>query len=440
MRNAFLIIILTLLAMSAVSYARDDSTGLSLLNAVEQAINVNYSLLSSQSNLRAAEQGVKAARAAYWPKLYLTGSYAHLSKVNEIIIDLPVGGQQTIPIASENPYASDLMLSWNVYTFGRRTASVGLASKVTELSELNYNLNRKRLFDAVARAYYAAVFTGEALELIRAEKQRVSQILKLVEDRYDQELTPEFDLLQMQLRLEQHNSKELEFDNNHYNARLNLSRLLMTTVDDLPSLQDDFDTQVLKISPDLDKTESYLNREEYHQALKGVEIAGYARQAAKSGYFPDIALFADYNLRNGYQPDLDKIESTFSFGVNFNWLIFSGFSRKAEISRQNYLAKASQYMASDLQLLLPYQMRNSILAFENSQSRIEVGKRSLKVAEKAMKIAQTRYNLGDITMIELLEAENQLSEAELGLVKLKYEHALAQIDLKAASSYYPELE
>ena len=89
--------------------------------------------------------------------------------------------------------------------------------------------------------------------------------------------------------------------------------------------------------------------------------------------------------------------------------------------------------------MFPFQIKSLMLSLANDTLRIEIQKQALSLAEKSMTIARKRFDIGDLTMIELLEAENGLSQSELDLLRLKYKYVLTQLDLKKASGYYPEL-
>jgi outer membrane protein len=127
-------------------------------------------------------------------------------------------------------------------------------------------------------------------------------------------------------------------------------------------------------------------------------------------------------------------------GINLGWLLFDGFSRKAQISKQKYLAKSYQYLAEDMKTMIPVQIQNALLNLDNIRARIEVGYKALRVAEKSMAIAQTRLDIGDISMIDFLEAENQLAQAEFELLQFRYENLPVQLQYKAAAGFYPEVE
>ncbi len=440
LKHTIYITFIFIFAMTCAAFGQSNMKSISLLKAVEIALERDNNIKAVIQEKSAANLGIRKAKADYWPKLSLSGNYAHLSKVNEMVIDLPVGGSQTFAIGTDNPFSSDLMLGWDVYTFGRRGSLVGIAKTESELTGVKESFTQKQVFDNVARAYLAVVFSDAAYELSTTEKDRASKILKLVENRYEKKLIPEFDLLQMQLRYEQHRLTELELEEDNQTARLNLARLLNMGNESLPSLSDNLDYEFSQLMP-LHKADDVLEyRDDYEQAEIQLRFSDYTKRITRSGYFPNVTLFTDYNLRNGYQPDLDNIENVFSFGVNFNWLLFDGLSRRAEINRQAYLKKASEYYRDDLKDLIPFQVSVASNTLIKKKSAIEVGKRALEVAQKAMAIARKRYELGDISMIELLEAENKLSEAELGLLKLQFDKAIAELDLKAASGYYPEIE
>lgn len=432
---------LYLFLLASIAFAQQIDNKLSLKEAVKLALASDNNLLAARASLRASEMGIKTAKAAYYPKLILNGSYSRLSKINEITLPIQIPGiDNSIEIGTDSPFNANLGLSYELYTFGRRPTGVKLSKTETATVELNYNLAQKRIYDLTARAYLLTVFAGETHKKLQTEKGRFEQIYILAQNRFNQDLMSEFELLQMELRLEQYELSVLEAANTLESAQLNLVRLLNIPADKLPGFADNLDSDFFSL-PEFAAQDDVLNfREDYKQAKASTEMAALAKKIKKTAYFPSVSAFGAYDLRNGYQPDLGKVESNFSVGVNFSWLLFDGFARRSEIAKQDYVAQASSYLADDLSLKIPVQVKNTRLALANSESRIKVSQHALIVAEKAMSIANTRFNLGDISMIEFLEAENQYSQADLGLLKLKFENLLAQLDFKQAAGYYPEIE
>jgi len=432
-----LFIILLLTAGHITAQVKNDS--LSLEEAVALAFSADKKLMAARANIRAAESGINQARASYMPKLALTGSYYHLSKVSEFTIPVGPGLTHDIKIGSDNPFYTSLGLNYELYTFGRRPAGMKIARVESRRSELQLTRSKKRLFDFVVRTYFTAIYADERLTLVQAEKDRFEQIYRLVESRFQQDLISEFDLLQTQLRLETYRFKLLEMSNNVQTAKLNLARFLDISIDQLPKLSGNLYDNDLQIPEISDLKDMHDDREDYQEAALTVQMAQLARKVSKSAWFPTLSAFGNYDWRNNYQPDVDKIEGSYSFGLNFGWLLFDGFSRRSEIAKQDYHIKSCGYLVDDLKKDIHNQVKNLQLVLENCLSRIDVGIQALDVAQKSMTIAKTRLNIGDLTMIEILEIENRLSQAELDLLKLRYEYIMAQLDLKKAAGHYPEI-
>ena len=430
---------LILLIPTAIVVGQINDDSLSFQEAIIAVFSTDNNLMAARENHKAAESGIREAKASYMPALALTGSYYYISKVGEISIPVP-GINQNIKVGSNTPFDVRFGLNYELYTFGRRPASVQIARTETRRSQLQYQHNRKNLFDAVGRAYFAVAFTTQSLTLVQDEKNRFEQIYQLVESRFEQDLVTEFDLLQTQLRLETYKLSLLEISNNIRLAQLNLAKLLGITEDQLPVLSDSLARDILQVPEITSHDVLYHNREDYIEANLRVQKAQLARKINRSAYFPSLTAFGAYGWRNGYPTDVDRIEDGFSFGVNLNWLLFDGFARRAKTSKQDYIIKANKYLIEDLKAEIPRQVNNVQLMLENSQSRIDVGTQALLVAQKSMAIARTRFEIGDLTMIELLEIENKLSEVELDLLKLEYQYILAQLDYKQACGFYPEID
>ena len=417
------------------AFAQNSNSSLSLDEAVKIAFSTDKKVMAAQANYQAAGTGIKQAKASFMPSLALKGNYSYLSRVSEFEIL-----SEVIKIVSDTTVNTNIGLNYDLYTFGRRSAVLQIARTTAQRFKLQRRHSKKNLFDRVARAYFTVVYTKKSLALIKHEKERFERIHNLIENRFKQDLVSEFDLLQSQLRLEKHKLAQLEISNVVRTAKINLAKMLDLSVDNLPELSDSLSKKILKLSGVSGREMMLDNREDYLEATLSYQTAKLNRKLTRSFWFPTLSAYAAYDWRNNYQPDVDKIEGSYMFGVNFGWLLFDGFTRNAEISKHEYLSKSYNYLVDDLKLEIPNQIKSVELALENYAMRIEVAEQALIVARKAMAIAETRFELGDISMIDLLEAENNLSQAELELIELQYGNLLVQLDFKKVCGYYPEIE
>lgn len=92
--------------------AQVDSSGLNLKAAISMALKADNTVKATQALYDASRNEIAKARADYYPRLALSGSYSHNSLINEMTLALPQPiGERKIQIAPENPMNIGLTLS-----------------------------------------------------------------------------------------------------------------------------------------------------------------------------------------------------------------------------------------------------------------------------------------------------------------------------------------
>jgi outer membrane protein TolC len=438
--QTFIPVCFIVLTSLRIGFAQQIPDNLSLKQAVEIALDNDNNIMAAKTLYDVSANDIDKARADYYPKLALSGSYSHISLVNEMALSLPPPiGEKRIPIATDNPFNMGLTLSGELFTFGRRPAAVSIAQAGHRSDELRYNSIRKNIFDITCRNYLAVVFSNQSLSLLKSEADRFDQIAVLIENRYSQGFVSEYEVLQTRFRQENYRAAVIEMTNTLASVRLNLAKLLNITEDNIPILRDSLDENLLAIPSAIDWEAAFSTREDYLDAQNSIIKTENARRLAKSLYFPNISLYTSYSLRNGNQPDLNDLKGNYTLGVNLNWLLFDGFGRRAEIRKDEQLIKAAGFSRDEYRKTIPVQIKSQFLTTQNLGSKMEIQTRAIALAQKAMSIAEKRLEIGDLTMMDFLDIENNLAAAELGLLKSKYDFIISRIDLKKAAGYYPEL-
>lgn len=103
--------------------------------------------------------------------------------------------------------------------------------------------------------------------------------------------------------------------------------------------------------------------------------------------------------------------------------------RNARIQTEN-----KQLAMEELQLSLKSDFANLWMAYRNNMELTALEKENLFNAKENYDIAIDRYKLGDLSGIELREAQNSLLEAEERLVQAEYNTKLCEISLLQISA------
>jgi outer membrane protein len=123
-------------------------------------------------------------------------------------------------------------------------------------------------------------------------------------------------------------------------------------------------------------------------------------------------------------------------GVNMNIPIFNGFLYNAEAKEAKYRAQADGERARALRDQIVRDVHTAWLQANTAYQRIAVTAELLKQANMALQLAETRYQLGLSSIVELSQAQLQQTSAAIDNTNAQYEYrlALATLDYQVGTT------
>ena len=112
-------------------------------------------------------------------------------------------------------------------------------------------------------------------------------------------------------------------------------------------------------------------------------------------------------------------------GVNMNIPVFNGFLYQAQAKEASIRAQAASEQSRDLRDRIARDVRTAWLASNTAYQRVAVTAELLKQANLALQLAQTRYQLGLSSIVELSQAQFQQTDAAIGNTDAQYQYRLA---------------
>jgi outer membrane protein len=116
-------------------------------------------------------------------------------------------------------------------------------------------------------------------------------------------------------------------------------------------------------------------------------------------------------------------------GVNMSIPIFNGFLYSAEAKEAKYRAQADAERTRSLRDQIVRDVRTAWLQASTAYQRIGVTTELLKQTNMALQLAQTRYQLGLSSIVELSQAQLQQTSAAIDNTNAQYEYRLAMATL-----------
>jgi outer membrane protein TolC len=317
----------------------------------------------------------------------------------------------------------------DVFTGGQKLA--GLASSAAVLDATHGQELQARLTTAMnTEADYYAVLTARALlRVAEDQSQRAQQQLSVARARVTSGAAVQTDSLQLKLGLTQAEVTLLQQQAALRAAQLELGRRigLLSAADAAPVPGD-------SIAPGLpfpvqDAVARALAQGPSWRIARANERATRAALWAQRGnYLPRATLeFIGGAFDTTFYPKLAK-RSQLSLTVSFP--IWNNGQREVALSTAKVNHDFAAAVRADLERSAWHDVTAAYDAYETNRATIALDRDAVVVARENNRVQETRYRAGATTILDLLDAQNRLVQAEADLVQAMYNTRLARAGLE----------
>ena len=163
------------------------------------------------------------------------------------------------------------------------------------------------------------------------------------------------------------------------------------------------------------------------RADQQAQEAGF--RSAWSLYLPTITLSGQISaFDDAFFPNAT---SRSSFGLTLSLPIWNNGQREIALSRARTVRDVARATRLDTELGLQRDVVQAYEAYEVARASYDLASEGLVVAAENLRVQQERYRAGSTTIIDLVVAQVNLTEAEAGLVQARYAARLALAGLEA---------
>ncbi len=400
---------------------QDSIPAVSLADALRLATNLDPNYVAALGRVKNSEWGRRAAISAFvLPALTVQGVY---QKSNLVLFNVGTGG------ASRTFVSASVIASYELFAGGRRFADLSFANASLEGARAGQAEARFASALVTEAAYYDVLATAALAGVARERLNRAEQQFAIARARVLSGAAVQSDSLQLYTERTRAQVGLLIEQSRLRVARLNLGSLVGVTYA--------VDAQPLGIerAPDLPITlEDAVQEALQHGPLWRVaradeRAAGAAYKAQLSAYLPQIGLQATTSAFDEVIFPSAISRSTVSIGVSFS--IWDGGRREIAVTQ----ARVNRDVAAAIRADLERSARRDVaLAFEvyiTSRAAEDLARDALVAAEENYRVQSVRYQSGATDILNLLEAQFTLSQAQAGIVTARQATLLALAGLEA---------
>ena len=426
------------LAGSQNTFAQEKLT---LQECLEAGILNNYSLQLLRMQEETAQRNVTPGNAGKLPVVNLNTPYSgsYLSTDRKL---RDGSNSNTDPFFTHtlNPNVS---VTYSLFEgYAARYTSKMLQSQL-ETSGLKTRKGIEDYMANLAAAYYTYTYQLLQFDNFASAVVLSNERVRIVKDKYELGSASKLDLLQAQVDLNVDSSYMVSLYEKVSASRINMSNMMS----DNSNLNRSFtpsDT-FIPVNKSIDRDRLMNIAKANNVSILIVEndktMAGYEYNIVKSRAYPYVRANASFGTQiSAYGEGTYKRQLTVgpNFGLSMGIKLYDGSNQKrqeqnavTEIERHEiYIKDTRQNVEADL--LIMYD------SYRNNLRLLDMEEENLKVATENLSVAKERYLLGELSGIEMREAQQQWLDAKQRLIQVNYQAKLAEISLNQLAGLMTE--
>jgi outer membrane protein TolC len=402
----------------------DEELRVTLNEALALALDHAFHVKAAQHDSLAAEQGLRAARSAWWPNVSVTGNAIGLRPEDALSLGL-------FEIAPEwhSIYVANLSLRYPIFVGGRRISEIRRTRET--LGAADAGVDAARLLSAYQcrQAYVGLLLAERMVRAAEASLERVEIIRRDVDNLFASGMADSVDVLETELSIRRMRRLLEDSRNERRNASATLARRLGVAADrtivptePVPTPDPESDTRLAGPEPPVDRPELTALA---HQ----IEAARYQYDGVKADYWPAVNGLGGLSVVRPDlgQPGVDWRDIWF-VGLSLSWQLNIGGTQFAQSAAALEQMKSLEMTRKDLEDSLSLQSRIAWNNIQKAYAVYEISRDEFQIARRQFGLAKDTAEHGRLSVNRLLELEAELTqtEQEFETARLRYFAAVTE--------------
>jgi len=404
---------------------------MTLKECLETGINESYQIKLVNISEEKAANNDSWGNAGGLPTVSVQGSYSGSMSSNDATLASD-GSTVSNRGVIDHTLNAQVRAEWTVFEGFSIQATRDRMQELHNQGTIQTRITIEDYIASLTTEYYNLVKQTIHLKNLDYATALSRERLRITSERYDMGGDSRLDYQQAQVYFNSDSAKSLKQHEAVASANIRINRLMSNQ--DLKSVHVAADTAI-NLLTGLDYESLYQDMMEVNASLLRAEsnrnVARMDRKSVQSRNYPYLRLNASYGVTQNYYGNstyTDRLNWGPSFGATMGMTLINGKQRTQE--RNALLDEMNADITIDqLELQLRANLDDFWQAYQNNLMLLELQEQNLKTAQETMEIAQERYLLGNLSGIEMREAQKSLLDAEESLLQVQYDTKVCEISL-----------
>jgi outer membrane protein len=429
---------LTLLFMVTAEIVTAQSKPLDVKTAIHMALANNSSLRSDSLDISVADYKNRELAGSYRPQVKYSSGMEYNPAIPSQMVPGSLTGQpskELVPVqfgtkynlksgieATQTIYRKDLLI---------QIKSAGLN---TLIAKTKYNLSKEELVYQVASTFYSLQTNAEMIRTTRHDYLNMKEVLSIAKAQYENGLLKRIDYESLEI-----NVANTESQLNKLLTQYNDQLAYFNYLTGLPASAETFISD--SISSDLAsplKGNNLALREDLRLSRQMVESKEVELKSIRAEKLPVISSYFRYYYQSQFDEpgkafNEDYLTKASTLGLSVSVPILDGSRRKSRISTATIQLEQLKLQSRQQEEKAEMELFSAKGTFGNKQQQYSITKKNLELASKVFETRKALYTEGVTTLMELLDAESELSQARNHYMQALIDVQTGRLDLHRAN-------
>lgn len=399
------------------SEAQSPTTSIDIKQAINMALTNNYSLKADSLNNPIAGYGVRVAKSALLPQLNFSSKAEYNAALPSQMLPGKFIGEpdkDLIPVQFGTRFSTGAGIEATQTLISKAARlQVDAAEMNTGIAKTKHLLTREELVYQVATAYYDLLATTEKINTTKKDYTNIREIEVIAKAQYETGVLKRIDFESLQINAANIQSQLDQWQTKYNQQLVYFKYLLGVPANSVITVAND----VTRVNGSVQSGGTRLwDREDVHLYRQLIASKELELKMIKAEKMPSVNAFARFNYQSQFNNAGDALKSDYGYksstvGISTTIPLFDGYRRKNRLNTAQVELKQLQLRNEQQQQLANMEWISASETLQNNRKQAIITQQNLELAEKVFTSRKALYTEGVTTLIELLDAERELSQS-----------------------------
>ncbi|HVO74751.1 MAG TPA: TolC family protein [Ignavibacteriaceae bacterium] len=429
------IIFVFIILLNSFSFPQQDSViNLTLDDAIKIALANNRDVQIALQDLKKSDAQIDEAYADVWPSINATGEYDRNIKSPVLFIPPntpfnPSPQTVTFSLGAKNSYALSASLNQTLFSLKVNTA-ISIANDYHNYFKYAEKSTEDEVILQVKEAFYTILLAKDLINVSQKSYEVAKANFDNVKSQFTHGVSSEYDLLRAEVQLANVDPVLIQAKNNFELAKNGLKNLLTIDLKKEINVIGEFKLEPVDSVLMQEAADTFIENNPMLTALDfQISVLEKNVKLETAGYFPTLSGFANYLWQtqdNTFDFSNYLWANTITVGLRLSIPVFDGFRKNARIEQAIVDKTKLELTKLKAEEGLRIQLVQAQLKMKEARERVLAQGKSLNQAERAVEIAESRYNNGIGTQLEILDTQSSLTMAQTNYSQAIYDYLIAK--------------